>query len=234
MKNRTKSSIVRTTFTALFAALICLGCVISIRLPGGVPITVQNLFAMLAALVLGGLQGAGAVGLFLVLGILGLPVFSGATGGWAIFVGPTGGFLWGYFLAAVVAGLIAGTPFVEEKKFKLKNWLKLALASLVGFALIYAPGIPWFIHVMAGKGNPVNFTKALEYTLIPFIPGDLLKFLVSVPLAAILRPVAARYLYPDDEAEMEEIIGELEKRKRFLDKLGKKKNGGKSDSESEK
>ena len=111
---------------------------------------------------------------------------------------------------------------------RLKNWISLVIASLVGFILIYVPGIPWFIHVMAGKGNPVSFGKALEYTLIPFIPGDLLKFLVSVPLAAVLRPVAARYLYPDDEAEMEELIDELKKRKRFMDKLAGKKDEVKS------
>lgn len=232
MRTRTKSSIVRTTFTALFAALICLGCVISIKLPGGVPITVQNLFAMLAALILGGLQGSGAVGLFLILGVVGLPVFSGAVGGWAVFVGPTGGFLWGYFLGAAVAGLIAGTPHVEEKKFRLKNWIRIAIASLVGFALIYLPGIPWFIHIMAGKGNPVTFNKALEYTLIPFIPGDVLKMLVSVPLAALLRPVAARYLYPDDEAEMAEIIDELKKRKQIMDKITGKNKKGKSDKDA--
>ena len=228
MKVKTKASILRTTFTALFAALICIGCFISIPLPGGVPITVQNLFAMLAALILGGVQGAGSVGLFIILGIIGVPVFSGLKGGWAVFVGPTGGFIWGYFLAALVAGLIVGTPHTFEKRFGIKMWLRIILASLAGFALIYAPGIPWFIHVMAEKGKPQTVSAALNATLIPFIPGDTIKFIISIPLAAVLRPIAARYLYPDDEQELQEIMEEMKTRKAVHEKIvGKFKGDGK-------
>ena len=71
-----KPKTLRSTFTVLFAALICLGCFISIPI-GPVPITIQNMFAILAACILGGLNGAGAVGIFIVLGTIGLPVFSG-------------------------------------------------------------------------------------------------------------------------------------------------------------
>lgn len=225
-----KTAVKRFCFTAVFAALICIGCFISIPLPGGVPITVQNLFAVLAALIMGGLQGASSVGIFLIIGVIGVPVFSGVKGGWAVFTGPTGGFLWGYYIGAVVAGLIAGTPHTFEKKFRIKTWLRLALASFAGFALIYAPGIPWFMHVMDESGKPQTFISALNMTLIPFIPGDLIKLVLSVPLAAVLRPVAARYLYPDDERELKELIDGMKKKKernqRIADKItGKSKTG---------
>ncbi len=222
MKIKTKASIFRTTFTLIFTALISLGCFISMPLPGGVPIAIQNLFVMLAALILGGLQGAGSVGLFLLLGIIGVPVFSGPRGGWEVFTGQTGGYLWGYFVAASAAGLIVGTPHVFEKKFNIRMWLRIMLASLLGFALIYAPGIPWYVHLMSESGNQMNLQSILNATLYPFIPGDILKFIVSVPLAAILRPIAAKYLYPNDEQELQEIMEEMKNRKKVQDKIVKK------------
>ena len=209
MKFTTHLSIVRSTFTALFAALICIGSFISIPLPGGVPVTIQNLFAILSGLVLGGLQGAGAVGLFIVLGVMGVPVFSGGKSGFAHLVGQTGGFIWGYFLAALVAGFIVGTPRTSEKKFKLSKWMLITIGAIVGFIINYAVGIPWFIHVMTGKGKFMTLSKALEYTLIPFIPGDTIKLIVSIPLSAIIRPIVARYLYPNDAKEAEEVINDL-------------------------
>lgn len=224
MKLRTKASIIRGTATLIFTAAICLSCFISQELPGGVPITVQNFFVILASLILGGLQGAGSVGLFLMLGIAGAPVFSGAKGGWEVFIGPTGGFLWGYFLAAAAAGLIAGSPHEFERKFNIKNWLRLALASLVGFILVYVPGIPWFIHIMGENGNKMTFPKSLEYTAYPFLNLDFIKFVITVPLAALTRPVAAKILYPDDEKELEELMAEMENRKELRDKIIKRFN----------
>ena len=212
MKTTTQLNAVRSAFTAVFAALICIGCVISIPVPGTVvPIAIQNLFCILAGLILGSVQGAGAVGLFLILGGIGVPVFSGARGGIAVLIGPTGGYIWGYFFGALIAGLIAGTPHIQEKKFSLAQWIRIALASLVGFVIVYVPGIPWFMFQMSQKGNPVTFTKALSLTFIPYIPGDLLKLLISVPLAAVLRPVAARFLYPADEEEEAQLLQQIKR-----------------------
>ena len=204
-----KRLLMMSTFTALFAALICVGCLISIPTPGGVPIAVQNMFCMLAGSILGGIHGAGAVGLFILLGGIGLPVFAGAHGGIAVLIGPTGGYIWGYFIGALVEGLILGTPHTFEKKFNLLMWVKIALATLLAYAIVYAPGIPWFMHVMKGKGNPVTFQKALEWTFIPFIPGDLLKWFITIPLTAILRPVAARFIYGTPKEEEEALIQAL-------------------------
>jgi len=214
MKFTTKTNLVRSTFTALFAALICVGCFISIPLPGGVPITIQNMFAALSGLVLGGIQGAGAVGLFLVLGAVGIPVFSGVTGGLAVLQGPTGGFLFGYFIGALLAGLILGSPIKNEKKHThgLNLYVKIILAALVAFAMQYAIGIPWFISSMSAQGKAFSFAKALSATLIPFIPGDSIKIVLSVILTAALRPVAVRYLYPDDEKEAAELLEKLKQK----------------------
>ncbi len=209
MKDRSFRMILRSTFTAVFAAIICVGCLVAIPTPGGVPIAVQNMFCILAGGILGGIQGAGAVGLFMILGAIGLPVFAGAHGGMACLIGPTGGYIWGYFLAALAIGLILGTPHTFEKKFNIMMWLKIAIAALLAYVIVYVPGIPWFIHVMKEQGKDVNFAKALSWTCIPFIPGDLIKLFITIPLVAVLRPIAARYLYPNDKKEEEELLNSL-------------------------
>ena len=95
-----------TILAALFAALISAGCFIQIPLPGGIPIILQDMLAMLSGMLLGPLYGSIAVFVFLVLGSIGLPVFSGKAGLQVITAGPTGGFLIGYLLGALAAGLL--------------------------------------------------------------------------------------------------------------------------------
>lgn len=212
METARNTKLIRSGFTALFTALICLGTFISHPLPGGIPISVQNMFAALSGLVLGGLQGAGAVGLFLVLGAAGLPVFSGLRGGIAVIQGPGGGYLIGYFLGALIGGIIIGSPLKKERK-TLPFIIRAVSATIVAFALQYAVGIPWFMAVMDASGKGMTLSTALSHSLTPFIPGDLIKMLLSFTLALVLRPVAARQLYPDDEKEAEEILQRLEKRR---------------------
>ncbi len=190
-------STIRSVFIALFAALICSGCFISIPI-GLVPVTVQNMFALMSGVILGSIHGAAAVGIFLLLGALGIPVFSGVKGGIAIISGPTGGFLIGYFVGALAAGLIAGSPKLEEKKLTAKVVGKIILATLVAFILNYAAGIPWFMSVMEAKGAAKSLHEALKICLIPFIPGDSIKIIVTIILSLLIRPVVARYLADDD------------------------------------
>ena len=221
MTTKRKAAIFRSSFTAVFAALLCLGTLLS-KTPAyisgtgsAVPFTIQNMLAILAALILGGVQGAGATGLFLIAGIAGLPVFAGAKAGWETFTGPTGGYLWGYFLASAVTGLIAGSPQESEKKFSAAMWLRLSLASLAGFAIIYIPGILWYQHIV----QPQSSTELFQSTLNPFISWDIIKWLSTIPLAALVRPVTAKYLYPNDEEELAELIAEMQKKKETLEKI---------------
>lgn len=195
MKENTLKITLRSTFVAVFAALICSGCFISIPLPGGVPITVQNMFAIISGTILGSYFGAISVAVFLVLGVIGIPVFSGMKSGFAHLLGATGGFLWGYLLAALVAGLILGSPKLEEKKFNWIMILKIALAYFAGLVCNYVPGILWFIHVKGGLSEKMTLLQVLNWTTLPFLPGDFIKMAVSIPLTAVLRPIAARYLY---------------------------------------
>jgi biotin transport system substrate-specific component len=185
-----KNMNLRSIFIVLFAALICAGCFIAVPVsPGGVPIILQNMFVVLSSIILGGFGGFWASVIFVAAGAVGLPVYSGGTGGIAHLFGPTGGFLVGYIFAALAAGFIARKPSSEEKPFSRMNIVRLILAALSGYIILYIPGVLWFMH-LTGKG----FLLTMAACVIPFIPGDIIKLTVTVPVAAKLRPAAARYL----------------------------------------
>ena len=174
----------KIALTALFAALTAAGTFIAIPI-GPVPIVLQNLFAILSGLILGPLLGSAAVGLFLLAGILNLPVFAGATGGIARFAGPTGGFLVGYLLAAFTAGLIAGRPRPNEK-IPLP---RIIAAVIAGFLVVYVPGVAWL-----KISRDLSWARAFMAGFVPFIIGDTLKGIVAVLIARRLRRVAADLL----------------------------------------
>ena len=197
-----KKSILRTSFIALFAALICLGSFIKIPL-GLVPIVLQNMLCILCGVLLGGIWAGAPTALFLLAGLIGLPVYSGGSGGIAVWLGPTGGFLPGYLIGAIVAGLIAGKPSVAEKEITKKNIIRICLALLAGMVILYIPGIIRFSYWAQGAGNIPENKTVLAYTmaacLIPYIPGDTIKFAIALPLALKLRPILAQYLYADTD-----------------------------------
>ncbi|MDR2434967.1 MAG: biotin transporter BioY [Treponema sp.] len=171
------------TVIALFAALIAAGTFISIPLPlSPVPIVLQNLFALLAGLVLGPAMGAAAVALYLAAGIIGAPVFAGASGGIVRLIGPTGGFLIGYLLAGLVAGLIAGLPRPEQK---IPLWRVIA-AAFAGLLVVYVPGVAW-LKISTGR----TWAAAFAGGFIPFIPGDVVKGVVAVLITPRLRRASA-------------------------------------------
>lgn len=183
---------------ALFAAIICIGCIIKIPI-GPVPIVLQNGLCILTALILGSYLGGIPTALFLVAGLIGLPVYSGGTSGIAVWAGPTGGFLPGYLIGAIIAGFIAGKPSISEKKFSWKMLIKLTLAMTVGMVILYVPGIFWFSHWAQTAGKVPADGSAFAYTMgacvLPYIPGDILKIVIAVPVALKIRPVLAQYLY---------------------------------------
>ncbi len=199
MKNK---STLKISFIALFAAIICVGCFIRIPL-GVIPIVLQNVLCVLSGVLLGGLLGGAPTALFLIAGLIGLPVYSGGTGGLAVWLGPTGGFLPGYLLGAVTAGLIAGKPSVEQRKCSVMLVVRVSLAILAGMVILYIPGVIRFAYWATAAGKvPVDKT-ALAYTMgacvIPYIPGDILKIVVAIPVALKVRPVLAQYLYEDTD-----------------------------------
>jgi biotin transport system substrate-specific component len=175
--------ILRITLTALFAALIAAGTFISIPLPfSPVPIVLQNLFAVLSGLVLGPVSGGAAVAVYLAAGAIGAPVFAGASGGFVHLLGPTGGFLYGYFLAAVTAGLIAGRP---KAGIKTPVW-RIIVAAAAGFLIVYAPGL---LQFKAAAG--LSWGGTLIAGCLPFLPGDAVKAALAVLVSARFRKLTA-------------------------------------------
>jgi biotin transport system substrate-specific component len=144
-----------------------------------VPIVLQNLFIMLAALLLGPLWGLAATLVYLALGALGLPVFAGGAGGFARFFGPTGGYLLGYIPGVLVMGLLS--------RLGARRWWKDGFALIAGSAIVYAIGLPWLKDAIHG-----DWAKTLAVGLLPFIPGDLVKMVLAVLLAGRLAPLVEK------------------------------------------
>jgi biotin transport system substrate-specific component len=170
-------SVQRMTRIAMLAALLCILAPVSIPLPFGVPISLGSLCVMLAGMVLGSLDGLFTVLIYLILGMLGLPVFAGYHGGISVLAGLTGGFLAGYVPLVLCAGAAQG-----------KSWKQAVLFLLAGNFLLYLTGILWFLWA---SGSPLS--KAITACVLPFLPGDALKIFCVIKLAGSL---AALHLSP--------------------------------------
>lgn len=168
-----------------FSALIAVFARISIYLPfTPVPITGQTLAVLLAGAALGSRRGALALLAYIAEGAAGLPVFAGGKAGVLALVGPSGGYIWGFLVAAFVVGLLA------ERRWDRKVWT-MALAMLIGNVVIYLFGLPQLALVVgAAKGAALGLNEVLAMGLLPFIPGDIFKLLV----AAGVLPSAWRLL----------------------------------------
>jgi biotin transport system substrate-specific component len=161
---------------ALFAALTAVGAYLSIPMVP-VPMVLQNMVVFLTGLLLGPRWGVAAVGLYLLAGACGLPVFAGATGGIGRFAGPTGGFLLGYLPAVAVVGWIAGARGGIARDVG---------AMIAGAVVLYACGIPWLAAV---TGLPLE--RAAAVGLLPFLPGDAVKIAAAALIARSARPLLA-------------------------------------------
>lgn len=155
-----------------FSLLTAASARISIPLPfTPVPVTGQTMVVLLAGAALGSRLGLLSQVLYLLQGMAGLPVFNGGHSGPAQLVGPTGGYLVGFVIAAYVVGLLA------ERKWD-RNLLGAAGAMLIGNAIIYGVGVA---YLAASLGSSVQ--KAMVLGVYPFLVADLIKLLVA---AAVL------------------------------------------------
>ncbi|HUX51736.1 MAG TPA: biotin transporter BioY [Spirochaetia bacterium] len=178
---------------SLFAALTAVGAYISIPIPGSpVPVVAQNLFVLLAGMLLGWRWGAASIGAYLVVGILGLPVFSGGRGGIAHLLGPTGGYLIGFLVAAAVAGFIVhgsgGPAWLDNSPNRstgraARSARRDIAAAIAGSAVIYAFGVPWLKIV-----THMSWKAAAVAGIVPFLVGDVLKAAAAVAAVRLIEP----------------------------------------------
>lgn len=164
-----------TVYSSLFSALIAAGAYLAIPI-GPVPIVLQNMFVLMAPLLLGTKWGSAALGVYLFMGACGFPVFAGGAGGLGRLFGPTGGYLIGYIPAVCVAG------FISSKSGRT-FWGDM-IAMLAGSLIVYAVGVPWLKFVTA-----MSLHKSFTVGMYPFLIGDLLKIVAGSYCVKFLRPV---------------------------------------------
>ncbi len=169
----------RVLAVALFALLTALGAAVAVPLPGTlVPVTLQTLVVSLAGVLLGPFLGAASQAAYLMAGALGAPVFAAGRAGVGWLLGPTGGYLLAFPLAAAVTGWLAG-PL--RSSWNVRAALRLGFAILLGTAVIFAGGVAQLTLL---TGDPVH---ALATGLVPFIAGDLLKVALALLIGMRFR-----------------------------------------------
>ncbi len=159
--------------SALMAAILAILSPWSLPL-GALPVTLAVFALFLVASLTPPQVALTATAIYLSLGALGLPVFSGFCGGAGVFVGLTGGFLWGYLPAAGLVSLFAGR--------KKSRTLFHLLGMLLGLTVIYAPGCLWF-----ALASEASFSEALSAAVLPFLLPDLVKIVAATALAVPLK-----------------------------------------------
>lgn len=168
MKVTTKEMVLVSLFTALTA----IGAFLSIPI-GNVPITLQSMFTILAGLLLGPRLGALSQLIYVILGLSGVRIFAGFSGGPQTVFSPSFGFLLGFILSAYVVGKITH----GERSIGLK---RIFFATLMGTLTIYLFGVPYMYMILNNvMAKAISFPTALKTGCLIFLPGDLLKAIVS-------------------------------------------------------
>ncbi|QEN09775.1 biotin transporter BioY [Oceanispirochaeta crateris] len=174
----TKEIIRKTVLTALFTSLIAASSFFTIPV-GPVPVVLTTMFVVLSGMLGGPQIGLSSVVTYLIMGIIGLPVFAGGTAGLAKIMGPTGGFLLGYLLAAPAAGWMYNSKKDRSKPLEIPL---AVITSLLAGALIYLPGIPWLKQSLS-----MDWPTVLKAGLYPFIPGFVIKSMAAAALGCSMK-----------------------------------------------
>lgn len=162
----------------LFAALTVVGGRIVVPL-GPVPFTMQNFFVSLAGLLLGAAAGAGSQVVYLLIGLIGLPIFSFGGGPQSILQ-PTFGYLLGFVACAWVTGAMAG---------KKTDWKTCLIACFSGLAVLYIVGVTWLWGIMNYVTLvPMSYVKAWQVGCITFLPMDVVKMIIVSFIASRILP----------------------------------------------
>lgn len=175
--NPQKNGILDLVFISVFAAIICVSSFVTI--PSTVPFTMQ-LFGVYCALAcLGGRRGTLSIVVYILLGLIGLPVFSGFKGGAAVLFGTTGGYIIGFIAAGLIYWLI--THFFGEK-------LPVqVIAMLISLAVCYAFGTIWFVLLYSKNIEKIGIMSALSMCVFPFIVPDVLKIALAVAVSKFVK-----------------------------------------------
>ncbi|MCR4788653.1 MAG: biotin transporter BioY [Lachnospiraceae bacterium] len=174
---RSKTS--ELVYMAICAALIAICSWISI--PMTVPFTLQTFAVFFVLLLLGGKNGTISIAVYVILGLIGLPVFSGFAGGPSVLLGSTGGYILGFIIMGLIYLLITGI-------FGNRTVVTI-MALIAGLIICYAFGTFWFMFVYMRKTGPVGLLTVLSWCVFPFVIPDLLKLALALFISKRVRSV---------------------------------------------
>lgn len=179
---RQKTKTYNLVYISIFVVLIAICSWISIPLT--VPVTLQTFGVFMAVGLLGGKRGTLAVLVYILMGALGIPVFSGFTGGIGIIAGTTGGYIVGFLFSALLM-------WGMEKAFG-RSTAVLALSMVLGLVLCYAVGTLWFMAVYGASSGAIGILTVLGWCVFPFIIPDVAKIVLALILTRRLSGVIQR------------------------------------------
>jgi len=175
-----KLSVKQLTLTGLMTAVICALGPLALSIPvSPVPLSMGTLAIYFAVFILGAKLGTASVVIYILLGLVGVPVFTNFTGGPGKLFGPTGGYIIGYIFMALICGF-----FVDRYGKKLPL---LFLGMLLGTAACYLFGTLWLQYQLS-----LTFPEALAMAVLPYIPGDLIKLVIALALGSQVRKRLAK------------------------------------------
>jgi biotin transport system substrate-specific component len=213
-----KISIKDMALISLFTGLTAIGAFISLPI-GPVPITMQTLFVLLGGIILGPKLGALSQIIYIILGLVGVPIFAGFSGGLQTILKPSFGFLLGFIFAAYVVGKILednsqfkkdssqlayGTPKLSpaehnkltiyssqlEKDKKIFSIGKILSATIVGTLVIYIFGLPYMYFILNNVMNlGLSVGAVIKMGSLLFLPGDIVKIITSTFVGAKILPI---------------------------------------------
>lgn len=186
MNDSTNPSITYKALTAcVMTAIICSATFMTIPIPGSpIPLTLQNMLILLTALLLEPFYATLSVAMFIILGALGLPVFTGFKGGFAHLMNKSGGYILGYLIATIVVSYIV---HLAKKDKKIMQYVLDICASILFIIIVYFFGVIRLKYILNSDINTVILLGA-----VPYIIPDLLKAACAILLVHNLRPILSK------------------------------------------
>ncbi len=177
--SKRRSTVRNMIFVSLFATLMCIGA--WLHFPGPVPATMQTFVVFVALGLMGSRNTFIMLVIYVLLGALGLPVFSGFTSGFGALTGPTAGFVWGFLLGVPVF-------YIFERYFSRKKIL-IIIGYIIYILIHYIPGALWYCYFNLGALSVEGIISSSLVTVVPFIVPDAIKLVLSLFVVKRLRRI---------------------------------------------
>lgn len=170
---------------AMFAAVLCISAYISITLPNGLHITFLNFIVTLIALLFPSTQAVCIIVLWLLMGILGIPVFVGGNAGIGYLLSPKGGYSVSFLVIALLLPLTLGKKY-NRIRYTIMSILSVIVVNLIGSAWL------WWWSKTGSEASPLSFSAALIAGFLPFIVLDVIKAVIAAQIVPAFRKIMYR------------------------------------------